>query len=99
MRFEMQDHDKFEVKIPEDEPVYPLNIVCDLLHMHYWTLHQLMREGILKEKKCAKAKKKLFSRKDIRKLNYIKYLLEDKGVNIKGVKIILEMETISRDEI
>ena len=94
MRFEELDPDKFEVRIPEDEPVYPLNIVCGLLHMHYWTLHQLMREGVMAQKSRAKAKKKLFSQKDIRKLKYIQYLMEDKGVNIKGVKVILEMETI-----
>jgi len=28
----------------------------------------------------------------MKRLKYIKYLIEDKGVNIKGVKIILEME-------
>jgi MerR family transcriptional regulator, heat shock protein HspR len=84
--------ERFEVSIPEDEPVYPLNIVCHILHLQYWTMHELMKEGVLEnDKKKVRRKKKLFSRKDIRKLNYIKYLIEDKGVNIKGVKVILEM--------
>jgi MerR family transcriptional regulator/heat shock protein HspR len=80
-----------EIEIPQDEPVFPLNVVCDLLHLHYWTLHDILKEGILEPKKRAK-KKKLFSYKDVKQLKYIKYLIEDRGVNIKGVKVILEME-------
>jgi MerR family transcriptional regulator/heat shock protein HspR len=80
-----------EIDIPPDEPVFPLNVVCNLLHLHYWTLHDILREGILEPKKKGK-NKKLFSYKDIKQLQYVKYLIEDKGVNIKGVKVILEME-------
>jgi len=79
------------IAIPEDEPVFPLNVVCHLLHLQYWTLHEILKEGILEPQKQAK-KKKLFSYQDVKRLKYIKYLIEDKGVNIKGVKIILEME-------
>ena len=82
---------QFDLEIPEDEPVFPLNIACELLHIHYWTLHDIFKEGIIKTRGKSK-KKKLLSYKDMKRLKYIKYLIEDKGVNIKGVKIILEME-------
>lgn len=80
-----------EIEIPQDEPVFPLNVVCELLHLHYWTLHEILKEGIVEPKKKGKSKK-LFSYQDVKRLKYIKYLIEDKGVNIKGVKIILEMD-------
>lgn len=82
---------KFEVSIPEDEPVYPLNIACELLRFHYWTLHEIFKEGIIKPAKKSK-NKKLLSYKDIKKLKYIKYLMDEKGVNVKGVKVIFELE-------
>jgi MerR family transcriptional regulator/heat shock protein HspR len=82
---------QFEVTIPSDEPVFPVNVVCELLSLHYWTLHDILREGILEQKVKSK-RKKLFSYSDVKRLKYIKYLMEDKGVNVKGVKIILEME-------
>ncbi|MFA5008891.1 MAG: MerR family transcriptional regulator [Candidatus Omnitrophota bacterium] len=85
-----QAQPEFEIEIPNTEPVFPLNVVCDLLHLHYWTLHEILKEGILEPKRKGKAKK-LFSYQDVKQLKYIKYLIEDKGVNIKGVKIILEM--------
>ncbi|MDD5195739.1 MAG: MerR family transcriptional regulator [Candidatus Omnitrophica bacterium] len=80
-----------EVFIPKDEPVFPVNVVCDLLNLHYWTLHDILREGIIKQKPRSK-KKKLFSYTEVKVLKYVKYLMEDKGVNVKGIKLILEME-------
>jgi len=82
----------FEIEIPQDEPVFPLNVVCNLVHLHYWTLHEILKERIVEPKKKGK-NKKLFSYQDIKQLKYIKYLIEDKGVNIKGVKVILEMRS------
>ncbi len=83
--------DDFDIEIDPEEPVYPLNVVCRLLDMHYWTLHEILEEGILKPKKVGK-RKKLFSYKDIKLLKYIKYLIEKKGVNIKGIKVIFELK-------
>ncbi len=82
--------DFFDVKIPENEPIYPLNIVCKLLKMHSWTINEIIKEGIVHPKKIGK-RKKLFSYKDICRLKYVKYLIEKKGVNIQGVKVILEI--------
>ena len=82
---------QFDIDIPEDEPVYPLNVACALLHMQYWTLHEILKEGIITPAKKSK-NKTLFSHKDIKRLNYIKYLIDEKGVNIKGVKVIIEMK-------
>lgn len=82
---------QFDIEIPLDEPIYPLNIVCKLLKMHSWTVNELVKMGIIKPKKVGK-RKKLFSYRNIQRLKYIKYLMEDRGVNIKGIKVILEME-------
>lgn len=85
--------ERFDVRIPEDEPVYPINIVCRLVHMQYWTIHELIKEGVLKTEKKKKPVKpsKLFSRSDIKRLNYIRYLMDERGVNVKGVKVIFEI--------
>lgn len=82
--------ERFDFDIPVEEPIFPVNIVCKLLDIQYYTLHEIVKEGILE--KVKKRKKKLFSFKDMKKLRYIKYLLEDEGVNIKGVKVIFELK-------
>ena len=86
------DDEQFDFDIDPALPVFPLNIVCKLLQMNYWTLHDIINEGLLQAYK--KGKRKLLSHKDIKRLKIIKYLLEEEGVNIKGIKIILHL----RDE-
>ncbi len=83
---------QFDLEISPDEPVFPFNIACELLHLHYWTLHEILKEGIIKPHGKAK-KKKLLSYKDMKQLKIVKHLIEDEGVNIKGVKIILKLES------
>lgn len=82
---------QYDIDIEPDEPVFPINVVCHIVGLQYWTLHEIVKEGIIAEPKKAK-KKKLFSCKDMKRLKYIRYLIEDQGVNVKGVKIILAME-------
>lgn len=84
------NEDEFDVEIDSGDPVYTLTVVCRLLDMNYWTVHEILEEGILRPKKVGK-RKKLFSHDDVRRLKYIKYLIEDRGVNIRGIKVIFEI--------
>jgi MerR family transcriptional regulator/heat shock protein HspR len=81
----------FDIKISPDEPVYIISVVSKLVELPIWTLRALDKAGIVKPKRAGK-KSRLYSLKDVRKLEYIHYLMEEKGVNIKGIKMILEME-------
>ena len=83
------DIDDFDIEIGPEDPVYPLNVVCQLLEMNYWTVHEIVQEGIITPHK--KGRKKLFSQKDMKYLKYIKYLIDDKGVNVQGIKVIFEI--------
>lgn len=82
---------EFGFDIPEDEPIVPLNIACELLHMQYYLLHEVIKEGIIKFRK-EKKKKKLLSFRDMKRLKYVKYLIDEKGVNVKGIKLIFEIK-------
>jgi len=88
---EIFDIDEFDVEIDPQEPVYPLNVVCRLLDLNYWTLHEIVEEGLVHCEEKSR-KNKLFSYRDIKRLKYIKYLIENKGVNIKGIKVIFEIK-------
>lgn len=82
----------FDIHISPDEPVYVISVVSKLVELPVWTLRQLDKAGIVRPKRIGK-KSRLYSLKDIRKLEYVHYLMEEKGVNIRGIKIILEIET------
>ncbi|MFA5038922.1 MAG: MerR family transcriptional regulator [Candidatus Omnitrophota bacterium] len=81
---------KRKVTITETDAVYAIGIVSQLLRMPEWTLRALEKEGLIRPKRKFK-KIRFYSMKDIRRLEYIHYLMDEKGVNIRGIKIILEM--------
>ncbi len=81
----------FDIYISPDEPVYVISVVSKLVDLPIWTLRQLDKAGLVCPKRIGK-KSRLYSLKDIKKLEYIHYLMEDKRVNISGIRIILELE-------
>lgn len=74
-----------------DEPVYVISIAAKLAGLPSWTLRVLDKEGIVRPQRTAKDRR-LYSDRDIALLTRIRYLTEDRGVNMNGVKLILEME-------
>jgi len=81
----------FDIYISPDEPVYVISVVSKLVDLPVWTLRQLDKVGVVRPKRIGK-KSRLYCLKDVKRLEYIHYLMEDKHVNIHGIKIILEKE-------
>ena len=81
----------FDIYISPDEPVYVISVVSKLVTLPVWTLRQLDKSGIVCPKRIGK-KSRLYSLKDIKKLEYVHYLMEEKGVNIHGIKLLLERD-------
>ena len=82
----------FDIHISPDEPVYVISVVSKLVDLPVWTLRQLDKGGVVCPKRIGK-KSRLYSLKDVKRLEYIHYLMEEKRVNIGGIRIILEMES------
>ena len=74
-----------------DAPVYVISIAAKLAGLPSWTLRVLDKEGIVCPQRTAKDRR-LYSDRDIALLARIRYLTEERGVNMNGVKLILEME-------
>ncbi len=79
-----------------DEPVYVISIAAKLAGLPSWTLRVLDKEGVVRPKRTLKDRR-LYSDRDISLLARIRYLSEERGVNMNGVKLILEMEGVSLD--
>ena len=82
---------KFDIYISPDEPVYVISVVSKLVDIPIWTLRQLDKAGVVRPKRVGK-KSRFYSMKDIRRLEYVHYLMEERHVNIHGIKIIIEKE-------
>jgi MerR family transcriptional regulator/heat shock protein HspR len=88
---DFKDIEQFEVNIDPDEPVYIISVVSRICNIPVWTLRELEKKGLIEPKRIGK-KTRCYSKKQIKKLEYIHYLMEEKHVNISGIKIILEMK-------
>jgi len=84
--------ESFSLDIEEYDAVFPIEVVCKLADLQYWTVRNIIKEGIVKPKKVGK-KKVLFSEHDLKKIECVKFLMEKKGVNIKGVKMFFEISS------
>lgn len=74
----------------EDKPVYMISVAAKLTGMHPQTLRIYERKQLLTPGRTPKATR-LYSQRDIDRLRYIQQLTHEEGVNLAGVKIIIEL--------
>jgi MerR family transcriptional regulator, heat shock protein HspR len=75
----------------ENEPVYVISVAARLAGLPCWVLRVLDQEGIVIPSRTD-SNRRLYSDADIVTLGRVRHLTEERGVNIAGVKVILELE-------
>jgi DNA-binding transcriptional MerR regulator len=80
-----------EFKIGADEPIYPSGVVVKLLGIPMHVLKQLDEEDIVKPPR-KKGRARLYSKRELKKLENCWYYMKRHKVNIGGLKVILGME-------
>ncbi len=80
---------KRQDEIAPDKPVFPISVVADILQVHQRTLRIYNDEEILVPARSPK-NRRLYSINDIEKGKLVQYLSRELGINIIGIKIILE---------
>lgn len=74
----------------EDVPVYVISVAADLAGLHPQTLRAYEREGLLTPSRTEGGTRR-YSRRDVDRLRFIRTLTQDEGLNIAGVRVVLEM--------
>jgi len=74
----------------EQEPCFVISIAARLVNVHQQTLRYYERLGLL-EPGRSQGNIRLYSMKDIQRAQQIRRLIEDLGVNLAGVEVILNM--------
>lgn len=74
-----------------DEPVYVISVAARLADLPAWFLRVLDDEGIVVPKRTESGRR-LYSARDLNRLARVRYLNQDREVNIAGIKVIFEME-------
>ncbi|MCC6758488.1 MAG: MerR family transcriptional regulator [Candidatus Omnitrophica bacterium] len=81
----------FSVKIDPEAPVYIISVVSEIVSIPIWTLRKLDDLDVVKPKRIGK-KTRCYSQSQVEILNYVHYLMEEKRVNISGIRMILQIE-------
>lgn len=72
-------------------PVYMIGIASELIGVHPQTLRMYEQKGLLRPRKSIK-NTRLYSQEDVDLGRYIQWLTQEMGMNLAGVKKVLDLE-------
>jgi MerR family transcriptional regulator, heat shock protein HspR len=72
------------------EPLFVISVAARLVEMHPQTLRKYEREGLIAPSRTS-GNLRLYSDQDIERLRQVKYLVEERGLNLAGVQLALEL--------
>jgi MerR family transcriptional regulator/heat shock protein HspR len=72
------------------EPRYVISVAARILGVHAQTLRYYERAGMI-EPSRSRGNRRLYSVEDIERLRRMKMLIDDLGVNLAGVEVIMRM--------
>ena len=78
--------------LSDDTPVYVISVAAQLSGLHPQTLRQYDRLGLVSPGRTA-GRGRLYSTRDIVLLREVQRLSQEHGINLAGIKRILELET------
>jgi len=78
------------MNLNETEPRYVISIAARMIGVHTYTLRYYEKIGII-EPSRSQGNIRLYSERDITQLRRVKTLMDDLGVNLAGVEVILRM--------
>ena len=78
------------MKPKDTEPCYVISVAAKMIGVHAQTLRYYERAGII-EPSRSRGNQRLYSTSDIERLYQIKTLVDDLGINLAGVEVILRL--------
>ena len=73
-----------------DEPVFIISVAARMLGLRTQTLRYYERLGLIEPSRTG-GNQRVFSRRDLEKVQRIRGLMEDLGVNLAGVEVMLKL--------
>jgi len=84
------------IRRKEGSAVFVISVAAELADVHPQTLRLYERKGLINPVRTA-SNIRLYSEEDIEKLKLIQKMTQDEGVNLAGVKRILELDETVRE--
>jgi MerR family transcriptional regulator, heat shock protein HspR len=74
----------------QNEPLYVISVAARLLELHPQTLRKYEREGFVAPSRTT-GNLRLYSAEDLELLRQVKHLVENRGINLAGVELALQV--------
>lgn len=74
-----------------DAPVFPVSVASQLADMHPQTLRGYDKLGLVVPQR-ARGRGRRYSLRDVAKLRHVQRLSKDEGINLEGVRRIIQLE-------
>ena len=78
------------MELNDEEPRYVISVAARIIGVQTYTLRYYERIGVIQPSR-SQGNIRLYSERDISKLRRVKTLMDDLGVNLAGVEVILRM--------
>ena len=78
------------MNLDDEDPRYVISVAAKMLGIQTYTLRYYERIGVI-EPSRSRGRIRLYSERDIALLRRVKTLIDDLGVNLAGVEVILRM--------
>ena len=75
----------------DDEPCYVISVASRMVGVHAQTLRTYERIGLLTPAR-SRGNIRMFSPADVSRARWIKSLMEDLGINLAGVEVLMRMQ-------
>ena len=79
-------------ELPDDAPVFVISVAAELAGMHAQTLRQYDRLGLVTPGRTVGGGRR-YSARDVALLREVQRLSQEEGVNLAGIKRIIELES------
>src|SRR3989454_10486195 len=74
----------------EDQPCYVISVAARMVGMHAQSLRHYERVGLVQPSR-SRGRVRLYSQADVARLRHIQRLIQDLGLNLAGVEVIIRM--------
>jgi MerR family transcriptional regulator, heat shock protein HspR len=82
--------ERFGLHDDQDAPLYVISVAAELADLHPQTLRAYEREGLLRPARTEGGSRR-YSPRDVERLRFIRTLTQDEGLNLAGVRVVLEL--------
>ncbi|HLC28381.1 MAG TPA: MerR family transcriptional regulator [Dehalococcoidia bacterium] len=82
----MNENDDYE----EEQPCYVISVAARMVGLHAQSLRHYERVGLVQPSR-SNGRQRLYSQSDVNRLRHIQRLIQDLGLNLAGVEVIIRM--------